>query len=228
MEPFLFIKDSLVQVVDYGEACDLSDKLATRQGIEEGTSEYDKFREEFLECIYERSEKCINYRSQFKAGQKIGESRMLNVDPDYDGGYFIIFDCEDNVEYRVSMSDVYHPMYTYEEVLEPELSLGRQSLNYVEVAKVVGDNVVKIVIKSDSVDFQCYAKALIFDPDKKVWNSLCSIPYGSMKTESKLYYHVRSGDLACHRRKYLHKFKKDRDKLIYMANKILIVPSLLD
>jgi hypothetical protein len=99
--------------------------------------------------------------------------------------------------------------------LNKEVGLGRQDLNYKEIAEIAGHK-VRVRIKSDSYDFQSYAIVEVFSELK--WNQVDFIHFSQMNTPEGLYYKVdRNGELStseCH-------FKKDRDALIKIASEVL-------
>ena len=80
------------------------------------------------------------------------------------------------------------------ETIDRTISKGRQSVLYQEVFKI-GDNSLKIEIKSDSYDFQCSAKVSWLDRNERKWNVLHNIHHGSMKTPNELCYHPQARDL---------------------------------
>lgn len=72
-------------------------------------------------------------------------------------------------------------------IIKEDYSLGTQSAS---VSKIIeGDNglKIKIDIKSDSYDFQSYARVSVFSDLK--WNIVDTIAYSNMQTPHKLYYH---------------------------------------
>lgn len=77
-------------------------------------------------------------------------------------------------------------------VIKEEYSLGTQSAHFTKI--IEGDNglKIKIDIKSDSYDFQSYARVSVFNPQSVEWNILDSVPFSNMKTPTKLYYHVQA------------------------------------
>jgi hypothetical protein len=95
-------------------------------------------------------------------------------------------------------------------MIDVELSKGRQSLNYQEIVKI-GDDKVRIRIKSDSYDFQSYARIEVWGNENK-WNNIHNIPFANMATPPELYYHSNANKRS---------FKVDRDKLIDVATSIL-------
>jgi len=64
---------------------------------------------------------------------------------------------------------------------------GSQSINFREIYKLE-EKRIKLEIKSDSYDQQCYARAYILKDEK--WELIYSIPYAEMKTPKGLCYHV--------------------------------------
>ena len=70
-------------------------------------------------------------------------------------------------------------MPTKEKTIKKELSKGRQSMNYDEFLKLDGLK-LKISIKSDSYDFQCHARILVWSEQDLKWNLIDSIPFANM------------------------------------------------
>lgn len=95
------------------------------------------------------------------------------------------------------------------EIIDTIISKGRQDATYTQYYKV-DDLQIKIEIKSDSVDFQCYARAYVLK--ELEWILIYSIPYSQMKTPSKLYYQPNLNNAL---------FFKDRDKLREKIEQIL-------
>ena len=64
---------------------------------------------------------------------------------------------------------------------------GSQSINFREIYKLE-DKKIKLEIKSDSYDMQCYARTYILKDEK--WELIYSIPYSEMNTPNGLCHHV--------------------------------------
>lgn len=64
---------------------------------------------------------------------------------------------------------------------------GSQSINFREIYKLE-EKLIKLEIKSDSYDQQCYARAYILKDEK--WEPVYSIPYSEMNTPKGLCYHL--------------------------------------
>jgi len=64
---------------------------------------------------------------------------------------------------------------------------GSQSVNFREIY-ILDEKRIKLEIKSDSYDQQCYARAYILKDEK--WELIYSIPYSEMNTPKGLCYHV--------------------------------------
>lgn len=64
---------------------------------------------------------------------------------------------------------------------------GTQSVNFREIYKLENKK-IKLEIKSDSYDMQCYARAYILKDEK--WELIYSIPYSEMNTPNGLSHHV--------------------------------------
>lgn len=92
---------------------------------------------------------------------------------------------------------------------------GSQSINFREIYKL-DEKRIKLEIKSDSYDQQCYARAYILKDEK--WELVYSIPYSEMNTPKGLCYHViyRSNAAAAEK-----EFKTDIDRLKKYVERIL-------
>ena len=64
---------------------------------------------------------------------------------------------------------------------------GSQSISFREIYKL-DEKRIKLEIKSDSYDQQCYARAYLLKDEK--WEQIYSIPYSEMNTPKGLCYHV--------------------------------------
>ena len=84
---------------------------------------------------------------------------------------------------------------------------GSQSISFREIYKLE-EKRIKLEIKSDSYDQQCYARAYILKDEK--WEPVYSIPYSEMNTPKGLCYHVtyRSNATAAEK-----EFKTDIERL---------------
>jgi hypothetical protein len=92
---------------------------------------------------------------------------------------------------------------------------GSQSISFREIYKL-DEKRIKLEIKSDSYDQQCYARASILKDEK--WEMIYSIPYSEMNTPKGLCYHVtyRSNAAAAEK-----EFKSDIDRLKKYVKEIL-------
>ena len=92
---------------------------------------------------------------------------------------------------------------------------GSQSISFREIYKL-NEKRIKLEIKSDSYDQQCYARAYILKDEK--WEPVYSIPYSAMNTPKGLCYHVtyRSNAVAAEK-----EFKTDIDRLKKYVGEIL-------
>ena len=93
---------------------------------------------------------------------------------------------------------------------------GSQSISFREIYKL-DEKRIKLEIKSDSYDQQCYARAYLLKDEK--WEPIYSIPYSEMNTPNGLSHHVT----------YRHKasaaegeFKIDIDRLKKYIKEIII------
>lgn len=90
-----------------------------------------------------------------------------------------------------------------------------QSLSYREILNVQ-DKKIKLVIKSDSYNSQCHAKAYVLKNDE--WAEIYNIPYSQMSTKDSLAY---VGNYGKNPEAAEKEFIKDQEKLLKMAKSIL-------
>ena len=92
---------------------------------------------------------------------------------------------------------------------------GSQSISFREIYKLE-EKRIKLEIKSDSYDQQCYARAYILKDEK--WEPVYSIPYSEMNTPKGLCYHVtyRSNAAAAE-----NEFKSDTERLKKYVKELL-------
>lgn len=90
-----------------------------------------------------------------------------------------------------------------------------QSVSYREIYKLQ-DKKIKIDIKSDSYENQCYARASVLKNDE--WQIIYSIPHSLMKTPNNLAYKLEYKNSPASAEK---EFKDDIKKLKELAEKIL-------
>ena len=64
---------------------------------------------------------------------------------------------------------------------------GSQSINFREIYKLE-EKRIKLELKSDSYDMQCYARAYILKDEK--WELIYLIPYSEMSTPNGLSHHI--------------------------------------
>ena len=100
-------------------------------------------------------------------------------------------------------------------IIEKITYKGSQSINFREIYKL-DEKRIKLEIKSDSYDQQCYARAYLLKDEK--WEPIYSIPYSEMNTSKGLCYHVtyRSNASAAEA-----EFKSDIERLKKYVDKIL-------
>ena len=104
-----------------------------------------------------------------------------------------------------------------ETVISEHISKGRQSMNAERIlALETGNRKIKIrfLVRSDSYDFQSFARAEVFSPDALTWNPLASIPYSNMKTKIGLVH--QSGQVG------LDAFEADLLTLLQQARAIML------
>lgn len=92
---------------------------------------------------------------------------------------------------------------------------GTQSINFREIYKLA-EKKIKLGIKSDSYDMQCYARAYILKDEK--WELIYSIPYSEMNTPKGLCYHITYRHSTNSAEK---EFKADVDRLKKYIKEIL-------
>ncbi len=100
------------------------------------------------------------------------------------------------------------PVYT----LDKKISMGRQSVSYQELLDYNGKRIC-IKIKSDSFEFQCYAKVEVYSMYTDSWNLLYSVPYSNMRTPNSLVY-KKNVSLD-------NSFEEDRIELLKLAIQVL-------
>ena len=91
-----------------------------------------------------------------------------------------------------------------------------QSISYREIYMLDDKLTIKLEIKSDSIDFQSYACAYVFDELK--WNLVYSIPYSQMNTKTQLAYFPQYRNNVGAAEK---EFKQDAKQLENYVEKIL-------
>ena len=93
---------------------------------------------------------------------------------------------------------------------------GSQSISFREIYKL-DEKRIKLEIKSDSYDQQCYARAYILKDEK--WEPIYSIPYSEMNTPKGLCYHVtyRSNAVAAEKefKTYIDRLKKYVGEILF-------------
>lgn len=97
-----------------------------------------------------------------------------------------------------------------------DMSAGGQSATYIQMCRFF-EHKVKFEIKSDSYQFQSYARAYVWSPVELKWNLVASIHHGVMKTETGLAYkpHCRNG------KPLASDFAIDREELVRRVTEIL-------
>lgn len=100
-------------------------------------------------------------------------------------------------------------------IIEKITYKGSQSINFREIYKL-DEKRIKLEIKSDSYDQQCYAIAYLLKDEQ--WKTIYSIPYSEMNTSKGLCYHItyRSNASAAEA-----EFKSDIERLKKYVEKIL-------
>jgi hypothetical protein len=96
------------------------------------------------------------------------------------------------------------------EVIDRNLARASQSLTLTDIVAAPNGDRLRIRIKSDSYDFQSYARIDRWDGTQ--WHNVHSIDYANMSTATKLSYDPRSD---------VTDFAKDRMRLLTAAINIL-------
>lgn len=76
-------------------------------------------------------------------------------------------------------------------IIKEEYSLGTQSVHLSKIIEGDKGLKIKVDIKSDSYDFQSYARISVFNSTEVKWHILDNIAFSNMKTPPKLYYQVK-------------------------------------
>ena len=100
-------------------------------------------------------------------------------------------------------------------LLEETINEGRQDVTARRVLSL-GDFKVRLTIKSDSYQFQSFARAEVWNPATLSWNQVHSIHYAEMATPEGLCYHPNKSGL-----KITH-FTRDFDRLLTMVKQIIL------
>jgi hypothetical protein len=106
--------------------------------------------------------------------------------------------------------------------LSLSIAKNRQSIDYKEILSF-NERKLRVSMKSDSYDFQCYARIDLWNGEK--WHEVEHIPYGEMRTPEKLIHlsdNQPSGlspqQLLSNNREF---FSNDRQTLLNAAKEIL-------
>lgn len=102
--------------------------------------------------------------------------------------------------------------------IQHEISPGQQDVTSTSIF-IRGQSKVRIKIKSDSYDFQSFARAELFDAASNSWSIAASIHHGQMSTPPKLCYKPQGTGLA------FHHFSQDFDRLLAIVDGLLAVPA---
>jgi len=97
--------------------------------------------------------------------------------------------------------------------IDKQIALGRQSVVYMEILNV-DDHKLKVSIKSDSYEFQSYARISRWNGEK--WVNVYSIHFNKMKTTHGLISYSERNEVCNSRH-----FQEDRDQLIKVAKEII-------
>ena len=105
-------------------------------------------------------------------------------------------------------------------LISQEIGKGRQDVHYQEVFNI-GDNALKINIKSDSYDFQCHAKVSWLDRQEHKWNVIHNIHHSNMKTQDSLCYSPQARDIEGNKNHFISEFWRDREELVRVAQSLI-------
>ena len=105
-------------------------------------------------------------------------------------------------------------------LISQQVSKGSQDVNYEEIFNI-GDNALKINIKSDSYDFQCHAKVSWLNRKEHKWEVLHNIHHGRMKTQTSLCYHPEAQDMEGNKQYFISEFWQDREELVKIAKQLI-------
>lgn len=99
---------------------------------------------------------------------------------------------------------------------------GRQSIEYREVLELKTDSIqkLKIEMKSDSIDYQSYARISVWNG--KEWSHLDSIHYTLVNFKSGLCHSLSNETPLQVQQKNLGHFKQDQQELLKRAYDILV------
>ena len=100
-------------------------------------------------------------------------------------------------------------------ILEETINEGRQDVTARRVLSL-GDFKVRLTIKSDSYQFQSFARAEVWNPATLSWNQVHSIHYAEMATPEGLCYHPNKSGLN------ITHFTRDFDRLLTMVKQIIL------
>ena len=96
--------------------------------------------------------------------------------------------------------------------IQNDLSGSGQTMKLTRVVETTKGTRVRIIVKSDSVSFQSYAKAEVWSPAMMQWNNVADIHHAKMQTAHGVGYKPDRGE------KY---FKADADRLLNMAMQVI-------
>jgi hypothetical protein len=96
--------------------------------------------------------------------------------------------------------------------IQHDIARGRQDVNAIYIFER-GPAKVRTMIRSDSCDFQSYARIEILSTSELKWNVVGHIPFTEMQTPHKLYY--RTGPIPA------ETFNADFDKLLSIVDGLL-------
>lgn len=104
---------------------------------------------------------------------------------------------------------------TLSHLIDESVVAGRQSVSCQQIWAVNATTKLRLSIKSDSYDFQSYAKADLWNATSGQWNPVYQIHYSQMKTPAKLFYWPERAGV--HRKHFL----ADLDQLKKLALQII-------
>lgn len=101
--------------------------------------------------------------------------------------------------------------------IQHEISQGKQDVNATFIFNR-GPSKVRIKIKSDSYDFQSFARAELFDASSNSWSIAGTIHHGQMSTPPKLCYMPKGTGVT------FQEFSQDFDTLLAIVDGLLAAP----
>lgn len=102
-------------------------------------------------------------------------------------------------------------------IIKEEYSTGTQSASLSKIIESDSGLKIRVDIKSDSYDYQSYARVSVFNKLGLQWNIIDTIPFSNMKTPPKLYYQVKQQNPTI----LAQYFSEDSKTLVKNAEEVL-------